>query len=155
MRMDSAPEVPSPLVTSELLSAHVKKSVMFAGKVVSAMQNKLLLDGGDGGRQVAVSRAVPPTVQIDPGMTVLVRGFVNEDLSIAESTSFPATILGDNFGKFIDSHITLRYPNSSFPWYFVINHVRFSPCIADADLSLSNQSVSLSSHPSYSSIFTN
>lgn len=100
MRMESEPvEVPAPLVTAGIIANYVKKPVMFAGKVVSSTPNSVVLDGGDGGRQVTVARAMPPLVNIDQGMTIMVRGFVNEDNSIAESTTFPATILGDNFGK--------------------------------------------------------
>lgn len=98
MRQSSTQEPPSPWVTSDQLSAHMKKCVMFAGKVQSVSNTAMTLDGGDGGRPVTVQRAVPTTVQIDQGMTILVRGFVNDDLSISESATFAPTVLSDDFG---------------------------------------------------------
>lgn len=96
--MESASEVPSPLVTAGQLSMHLHKTVMFAGKVVAVDASSLSVNGGDGSSNVAVVRAVPSQVQIEPGMHVLVRGSVNDNLSISESRNFPTTVLSDNFG---------------------------------------------------------
>lgn len=98
MRDSATQEVPSPWVLSEQLSAHIKKCVMFAGKVQNVDSNFVMLDAGDNSRPVKVQRAVPSMVQLEPGMTILIRGFVNDDLSISETASFPPTVLSDNFG---------------------------------------------------------
>ncbi len=101
MRMESEPVhgTTAELITTEQLQASVKKSVMFIGKVVSSTNSMLELDGGSGGPQVRVQRAQPALTHVDESSTVLVRGYVNDDLSISEAAGYAPTVLSDNFGK--------------------------------------------------------
>lgn len=62
------------------------------------------LDGGSGGRQVQVQRAQPVLVHIDESSIVLVRGYVNDDLSISEVAGYAPTVLSDNFGECFALH---------------------------------------------------
>lgn len=100
MRMESGQTTTAELVTTEQLRASVKKCVTFIGKVVSSTNNVLVLDGGSGGQQVQVQRAQPVLMHVDESSTVLVRGFVNDDLSISEVAGYAPTVLSDNFGKY-------------------------------------------------------
>lgn len=99
MRMtESDAGVPAPLITADLLLDHVKRSVMFIGKVTGISGNILTLDGCNSADPVKVTCRQPPTMlQIEPDMKLLVRGFVNDDGSISECDSYSPTILGDNF----------------------------------------------------------
>jgi len=91
--------VPAPLITADLLVDHVKRSVMFIGKVTAISGNILTLDGCfANAAPVKVTCRQPPTMlQIAPDMILLVRGFVNDDGSISECDGYSPTILGDNF----------------------------------------------------------
>lgn len=97
--MENTAETPSPFVTSKQLNAFLLKSVIVAGKVLTSDDSTLTLDGGDGGK-LSIVRASPSLVMVEPGMNVMVRGLVNQNLSIAESSTFPTTDLGDKFGMF-------------------------------------------------------
>lgn len=99
MRMtESDAGVPAPLVTADLLQEHVKRSVMFIGKVTDITGNVLTLDGCNSTDVVKVTCRQPPTMlQIERDMKLLVRGFVNDDGSISECDGYFPTILGDNF----------------------------------------------------------
>lgn len=90
-------ELPSPFITAKQLNAYLHKSVTVAGRAVSVTDSTLILDGGDQGK-VTVARAQPSQVMIEQGMNMMVRGFVNQDLSVAESKNFPASDLGEKFG---------------------------------------------------------
>lgn len=98
MIMENNTEVPSPFITAKQLNSFLHKPVIVAGKVVSVNESTMTLDGGDPGK-VNVVRSKPSQAMIEPGMNIMVRGFVNQDLTIAESKNFPATDLGESFGK--------------------------------------------------------
>lgn len=90
--------VPAPLVTADLLGEHVKRSVMFCGKVTAISGSVLTLDGCNSTNSVKLTCQQPPTMlSIEAGMKLLVRGFVNEDGSMSECDGYAPTILGDNF----------------------------------------------------------
>lgn len=97
MIMENNTEVPSPFVTAKQLNSFLHKPVIVAGKVENVNEATLTIDGGDQGK-VSVVRSKPAQAMIEPGMNVLIRGFVNQDLTVAESKNFPATDLGENFG---------------------------------------------------------
>lgn len=105
MRMETAPDSPAPMVTSDMLPEYVNKCVLFAGKVAQAGDDTLHLDGGSGGATITVCRAMPPMVHIDQGMTLIVRGVVTDQRTITENPGLPTTIASDNFGRF---HIISR-----------------------------------------------
>lgn len=46
---------------------------------------------------VSVTRPADAPLMLSPGMIVLVRGTVNQDLSIAEAPDFPTTDLGEKY----------------------------------------------------------
>lgn len=81
----------------------MNQEVVVAGKVLNATQTTLLLDG-ENSTTITVHRNQPPTMMIETGTKLLVRGMVKPDLSVAESPSFPATDVGDNFGTLAAFH---------------------------------------------------
>lgn len=93
------PETPCPFVTSNQLSSFVDKPVVVAGKIASVTDRTMTLDGGDGSK-ITINRSQPVLFPVEPGIAILVRGFVSSDSSIVESKEFPPTPLGDKFGKF-------------------------------------------------------
>lgn len=95
--MENESEVPAPFITAKQLNSYILKPVMVAGKVLTVNDSTFVLDGGDQGK-VSVLRCKPSPIMVQPGMNLLVRGFVNQDLSVAESKNFPASDLGDKFG---------------------------------------------------------
>lgn len=97
--MGSNSETPCPFVTIQQLSSFVHKPVVVAGKIASATDRTIVLDG-DNGAKITVNRSQPVLFQVEPGSAILVRGSVNPDGSIVESKEFPSTPLGENFGKY-------------------------------------------------------
>lgn len=98
--MENNTEVPSPFITARQLNSFLHKPVIVAGKVENVNEATLTLDGGDQGK-VNVVRSKPAQAMIEPGMNVMIRGFVNQNLTVAESKNFPATDLGENFGTLV------------------------------------------------------
>lgn len=95
--LENNSETPSPFITAKQLNSFLLKPVVVAGKVSAVSDATMTLDGGDAGR-VTVVRSRPSKIMIETGMNVMVRGFVNQDLTVAESKTFSATDLGENFG---------------------------------------------------------
>lgn len=62
-------------------------------------------------------RCKPSQVMVQIGMNLLVRGFVNQDLTVAESKRFPPTDLGDNFGMLENAPLffVFWFPSYSLP----------------------------------------
>lgn len=105
--MDNNSETPAPFVKAEQLNSLVHKAVVFVGKVESATDQKLILDSGDG-KKVTVNRSQPILTPVEQANTVLVRGFVSPDLSIAECKTFPPTVLCEKFGMY-ESLVPISY----------------------------------------------
>lgn len=87
----------APTVSISDLSTHVLKTVCVAGKVVDASNPSLVRLEDHERVGVSVSRAADAPLVVQQGMTVLVRGTVNQDLSIAEAHDFPTTDLGEKY----------------------------------------------------------
>lgn len=98
MMLENNAETPSPFITAKQLNSFLHKPVIVAGKVSAVSESTMILDGGDAGK-VNVVRSRPSKIMIESGMNVMVRGFVNQDLTVAESKTFPATDLGEGFGE--------------------------------------------------------
>lgn len=144
--MDLASNSPSPFVTASQLNSFLLKSVIVAGKVINASDSMLMLDGGSGGK-ISVVRSRPSMVMVQPGMDVMIRGTVNQDLSIAESASFPTTDLGDNFGSSCHS-ILFHYCS------FNIAILTLFLIVSLIDLKLYNEAAAVTSHLNYVHMFS-
>lgn len=75
----------------------MQKTVMVAGKVITATDSTLILESGED-KKITVYRSKPFLVLVEVGMNVLIRGTVNPDLSIVESKDFPPSDIGERFG---------------------------------------------------------
>lgn len=95
--MEQVSELPCPFVTAKQLNTMMQKTVMVAGKVITATDSTILLDSGED-KKITVYRSKPFLVHVEVGMNVLIRGTVNPDLSIAESKDFPPSDVGERFG---------------------------------------------------------
>ncbi|CAN8068931.1 unnamed protein product [Agarophyton chilense] len=86
----------SPFVSQKQLSEFIGKQVVVAGALVTATPTNLVLDAGDGSN-ITVMRNQPPSIQFQIGTKLLIRGMVKPDLSVAESSFFPPSDVGNNF----------------------------------------------------------
>lgn len=167
MAMDNTAESPAQFVTSKQLGAHMHKPVFVAGRVTAASDTSLTLQGFQGEQPITVARASPALVDIETGMTVMIRGFVNQDLSIAESRIHPACDLGDKFGM-----VFSRFPlcacvfRGSCLVRFPLRRHHMSEPQADmfvmyyrlrcsVDLKLYSEAAAVTSQPAFTSMFTN
>lgn len=70
-----------------------------AGKTQSVSNSTIVIKTEEAGN-ATIHRGTVRELQVGQGMNILVRGMVNPDLSIAESNSFPASDMGENFGMY-------------------------------------------------------
>jgi Replication factor A protein 3 len=89
--------VPAPPAVLSDLASHVSKAVTVVGKVVDASSGSTVRLEDHERATVIVNRPADSLLVLEKGMKVLVRGVVNQDLSIAEDPTFPVSDLGDNF----------------------------------------------------------
>lgn len=166
--MDQNTETSSPFVTASQLKSLVNKSVVVAGKVLSVSNGNVTLDSGDGGN-ITVKRSQPSVVSVDPNTTVLVRGVVNADFTLSESTAFPLTVLGDKFGKFLDLDGELSaspataLPFYLWPWFAVVVFLYANLCSVTfplvahmappSDMNLYNEAAVVTSNMQYVHMF--
>lgn len=87
----------APFVQINDLNNFLHKAVCVTGKVVEVPSSSVLKLQDSTGSVATVVRPMDSPVVAEPGMILLVRGVVNQDLSIAESPEFPTTDLGDKF----------------------------------------------------------
>jgi hypothetical protein len=92
-----APSPPAPAVRIQDLPLHMHKSVCVAGRLVDSSAGTTMRIADDSGAAVDVTRPADAPLVLEPGMVLLVRGTVNQDLSICEAPDFPTTDLGDSF----------------------------------------------------------
>jgi hypothetical protein len=94
-RSATAAAAPSAVLSD--LASHVLKTVTVAGTVVDAADPQCIRLEDHEKATVVVNRPAGAPLVVEAGMKVLVRGVVNQDLSIAEAPTFPTTDLGDKF----------------------------------------------------------
>lgn len=85
-----------PVALSDLAS-HVSSAVLVAGVVVDTPSATTVRLEDHERATVLVQRPAGALVVLQPGMKVLVRGTVNQDLSVSEDAAHPTTNLGEKY----------------------------------------------------------
>lgn len=115
--MENNSETPCPFVSAQQLSSFVNKPVVVAGSIASVTDRTMILDGGDGSK-ITINRSQPVLFPVEPGVAVMVRGFVNPDSSIVESKEFPPTPLGEAFDVKLYNDVAAVTSNINFVHMF-------------------------------------
>lgn len=91
--------IPPPATTAVMsdLASHVSRAVIVAGNVVDASSRSSIRLEDHERATVIVNRPADSLIVVEKDMKVLVRGVVNQDLSIAEDPRYPTTDLGEKY----------------------------------------------------------